>query len=112
MLLTLTSRPHHPDNRPDWSELVVAIEVRRVERRHRAVEEERVPTAKAVAEEAREGVEGHRLVGDGEHDRAAFARAHPVADLLRGSARPDLRVNPTLDDQHRSRLGRIARGRR
>ena len=110
--MSAASGLHHADNRSDRLRFVVATEFRRIERRHRAVEEERVLTAEAVAKQPRERVEGHGLVGDGEADRASLARADAVADLLRGSVRPDLRMHLAVDDQHRPGLRRVARGRR
>src|SRR6202044_92113 len=85
LLLLRRSRPHHPDNRSERLEFVATIEFRRLERRHRAIEEERVLAAEAVAKEPRERVEGHRVVGDGEADCASLTCAHAVADLLRGA---------------------------
>ena len=71
LLVFRRTRLHDADNRPERLRFVVAAEFRRIERRHRAVEEERVLTAEAVPEQPREGVEGDRFVGDGEGDRAA-----------------------------------------
>src|SRR3984885_14173840 len=93
------SRPHHADNRSERLEFVAAIEFRRIERRHGAIEEERVLAAKPVAKEPRERVEGHRLVGDGEAECASLAGAHAVADLLRGSIWPDFGMHLSIDNQ-------------
>jgi hypothetical protein len=57
-------RPHHPDDRPDRFGLVVALELGRVERGDRTVEEDGVLAAEPVAEQAGEGVERDRLFGD------------------------------------------------
>src|ERR1700689_2174605 len=109
---SVRSRPHHADNRSERLEFVAAIEFRRIERRYGAVEEERVLAAEAIAEQTRERVESHWFVGDGEADCASLAGAHAVADLLRGSIWPDLRMHLPVDDQHWPGLRRVARGRR
>src|SRR6202042_3184525 len=98
------ARLHHTDNRPERLRFVVAAEFRRIERRHRAIEEEGVLAAKPIAKEPCERVEGHRIVGDGEIDRAPLACANAVTDLLRGAIWPDLRVHFAVDDQHWSGL--------
>src|ERR1700679_3688561 len=109
---SVRSRPHHADNRSERLEFVAAIEFRRIERRHGAIEEERVLAAKPVAKEPRERVEGHRVVGDGEADCASLAGAYAVANLLRGAIRPNFRMHLSVDDQHWPGLRRVARGRR
>jgi hypothetical protein len=89
------SRLDNADNRPE-----------------RAVEEERVLTAEAVAKQPRKGVEGHGILRDGERDRASLASAHAVANLLRGAIRANLRMHLAVDNQHRPGLRRVSRRRR
>ena len=88
-------------------------QVRRIQARHRAVEEQRIGAVEPVAEQPREGIERHRLLGDGEDRPMAPSRTPtPLRILSRCPGRLDLRMDAPVDDQHRPGLGGVARGRR
>src|SRR3954447_5673972 len=92
------------DHGPERQEAVVAAKRGRVEARDRAVEEERVRGAQAVAEEVGELAEGDGPVRDREHGRLRVAHPDAVADFARDAVIRNFWVDAPVDHEHRPRL--------
>src|SRR5215217_2204656 len=94
------------DDRPQGRARIRPVQRRRVEARHRAIEEQRVVAAERVPKQPRKLPEGDEPVRDREDDGVRVAHADSVSHLARDAFLRDLGMDPAVDDEHRTRLGR------